>query len=274
MDDVDVDSDPRRERHILTELGFTIARTDVGIVGTSHVVPEMWVPGTDHLRTSILATWVDHVAGLAAIDVLAPRVPVTLELDVHLHDRAPSRGAVRVVARLLKAGRSVVVCGVDASDGRGNPIAIGTASFMVAPDPRVELPSGASADTPVLSARRLAVPFAERAGCRRDAPGVAVLPRSPDGLNAAGTVNGGLIALAVEEAALSLTPGASLSSMALRYLRPVRTGPAVARADVHAGLGRVEVRDAGGDDRPAVTATTRAGAGATAHDGRAVAQAG
>ena len=118
------------------------------------------------------------------------------------------------------------------------------------------------------------MPFAERAGCRRDAPGVAVLPRSPDGLNAAGTVNGGLIALAVEEAALSLTPGASLSSMALRYLRPVRTGPAVARADVHAGLGRVEVRDAGGDDRPAVTATTRARAGATAHDGRAVAHAG
>jgi len=46
--------------------------------------------------------------------------------------------------------------------------------------------------------------------------------------------------------------------MALRYLRPVRSGPAVATAQVRAGLGRVEVRDAGGDDRPAVTATTRA----------------
>jgi hypothetical protein len=44
--------------------------------------------------------------------------------------------------------------------------------------------------------------------------------------------------------------------MALRYLRPVRTGPAVATAEVRAGLGRVEVRDEG-DDRAAVAATTR-----------------
>jgi acyl-coenzyme A thioesterase PaaI-like protein len=111
---------------------------------------------------------------------------------------------------------------------------------------------------PQMSRQPLAVPLAERAGCHRRAPGVAVLPRSDDGLNAAGSVNGGLIALAVEEAALSLTPGTTLVSMALRYLRPVRSGPAVATAEVLSGLGRVEVRDAGGDDRPAVTAVTRA----------------
>lgn len=71
----------------------------------------------------------------------------------------------------------------------------------------------------------------------------------------------GLIALVAGEAALSLTPGATLSSMALRFLRPVRVGPAVATAQVRAGLGRVEVRDAGGDDRRAVIVTTRAGGG-------------
>jgi acyl-coenzyme A thioesterase PaaI-like protein len=108
-----------------------------------------------------------------------------------------------------------------------------------------------------LDRRPLAEPFAARAGCRRRAPGVAELPRTADGLNAAGTVNGGLIALAVEEAALSLAPGATLTSLALRYLRPVRVGPAVATAEVRAGLGRVEVRDAGSDDRPVATATTR-----------------
>ena len=41
----------------------------------------------------------------------------------------------------------------------------------------------------------------------------------------------------------------------MRYLRPVRIGPAVASAQVRAGLGRVEVRDAGSDDRLAVAAT-------------------
>lgn len=255
---MDVDADRRAAGHILVELGFSVARSGEEVRGTAQVVPEMWAPGTTSLRTSILATWVDHVAGLAAIGVLAPRVPVTLELDVHVYEQAPADGTVHAVARLVKAGRSVVVSGVDITDEDGNPVAIGAASFMVAPDPGVELPSDLSLDRPADPRHRLRVPFAERAGCRRRGPGVAVLPRSLDGLNAAGTVNGGLIALAVEEAALSLTPGATLSSLALRYLRPVRTGPAVATAEVRAGLGRVDVRDAGGDDRPAVTATTRA----------------
>jgi acyl-coenzyme A thioesterase PaaI-like protein len=263
---VDVDADRRAAGHILLELGFSVERADDGIHGSARVVPEMWIPGTTDLRTSILATWVDHVAGLAAIDVLAPRVPVTLELDVHLHDHAPSSGTVHARARVIKAGRSVIVCGVDVTDDDGNPVAIGTASFMAAPDPGLELPSTVSLDAVGAAPGRLRHPFAERAGCRREGPGIAVLPRSEDGLNAAGTVNGGLIALVVEEAALSLTPGATLSSMALRYLRPVRSGPAVAMAEARRGLGRVEVRDAGDGDRPVVTATTRATIGRSPSD--------
>jgi acyl-coenzyme A thioesterase PaaI-like protein len=218
------------------------------------------VPGVPSLRTSLLATWVDHVSGLAAIWAIGPRVPVTLELDVHVYGRAPAAGGVHAAARVLKAGRSVVVCGVDITGDDGEPVAIGTASFMAAPDPGLELPPDIFTGRPTVAQPLLAVPFAERAGCRREAPGVATLPRADDGLNAAGTVNGGLIALVVEEAALSRTPGATLSSLALRYLRPVRVGPAVATVEVHAGLGRVEVRDAGGDGRPAATAVTRAAA--------------
>jgi acyl-coenzyme A thioesterase PaaI-like protein len=167
---------------------------------------------------------------------------------------------VHALGRVVKAGRSVVVCGVDMSDDDGRPLAIGTASFMAAPVPGLELPSNVGVDMPGLDRGPLAEPLAERAGCRRVGPGLAVLPRSEDGLNAAGSVNGGLIALVVEEAALSLTPDTTLVSMALRYLRPVLSGPAVATAEVRSGLGRVDVRDAGGDDRPAVTAITRAAA--------------
>lgn len=259
---MDVDADSRAAAHILIDLGLVVGRSRDGIEGTAQVVSEMWVPGTTSLRTSILATWVDHVSGLAAIDVLAPRVPVTLELDVHVYERLPADGTVRALARVVKAGRSVVVCTVDVTDHRGRPLAIGNASFMAAPDPGLELPSRLSVEQMPTTPRRLRVPFAERAACERRDAGVAVLARSEDGLNAAGTVNGGLIALVVEEAALSLTPGATLSSMALRYLRAVRSGPAVATAEVRAGLARVEVRDAGGDDRAAVTATTRAVGGA------------
>jgi acyl-coenzyme A thioesterase PaaI-like protein len=197
------------------------------------------------------------------MDAIAPQVPVTLELDIHLYEDAPADGTVHAVAHVVKAGRSVVVCGVDITDDDGHPVAIGAASFMAAPDPHLALPDDVARHAMAITPGRLHLPFAARAGCRRRAPGVAELPRSDDGLNAAGTVNGGLLALVAEEAALSLTPGATLSSMALRYLRPVRTGPAVATAEVRAGLGRVVVRDAGGgDDRPVVTATTRVVAGA------------
>jgi acyl-coenzyme A thioesterase PaaI-like protein len=86
---------------------------------------------------------------------------------------------------------------------------------------------------------------------------VAQLGHSDEVLNASNTVNGGLIALATEEAVLSLSPGATLSSLSLHYLQPARVGPVVAEADVHQGLGQVEVHDAGNENRLCVVATSR-----------------
>jgi acyl-coenzyme A thioesterase PaaI-like protein len=249
---------PPDEQHIVAELGFHLERVDGEIHGSAMIVPEMYVPGTRAVRTSIFASWTDVSTGYLAVDTYAPRVPTTLELDVHLLDENAEPEAVYAVARLLKAGRSVLVAAVDFTDQLGRPIAFGTASFMAVPDPRVTMPpehlAASASKRPV---GRLQRPFAERARCERIGPGIAVLPRSDDGLNSANTVNGGLIALAIEEAVLSATPGTTLSSMALRYLRPVRLGPAIATAKVRNGLGQVEVRDAGSADRLAVYAVTR-----------------
>jgi acyl-coenzyme A thioesterase PaaI-like protein len=216
----------------------------------------MLVPGTSRVRTSILATWADTVSGLAAMRTIAPSIPVTLELDVHLFHQTQDLAMVRAVAEVMKAGQSVVVLSVDFTAGNGEPLALANASFMTAPDRTLTWDE---------SRRRLAtpqsllqVPFAERASCERLAPGVATIPFSQEALNASGSLNGGLLALAVEEAVLSLAPpGASLSSMAMRYLRPVRVGPAVATADVRDDLARARVRDAGRRDRLAALATTR-----------------
>lgn len=248
----------RYQQHIVSELGFRLDRVGDEIHGSAAVVPEMYVPGTKVVRISIFASWADVAAGYLAVDALAPRVPTTLELDVHLSREHRELEAVHAVARLLKAGRSVLVATVDFTDEAGRHIALGTASFMAVPDPSVTMHRDhlASTASPRIPGR-LQLPFAERARCERLAPGIAVLPRSDDGLNGANTVNGGLIALAIEEAALSATPGTTLSSMALRYLRPVRVGPVVASAKVGHGLGQVEVRDAGSDDRLAVYAVTR-----------------
>jgi acyl-coenzyme A thioesterase PaaI-like protein len=87
---------------------------------------------------------------------------------------------------------------------------------------------------------------------------VAALGHSDEVLNASNTVNGGLIALVAEEAVLSLSPpGESVASLDLRYLQPARVGPVVATAEARHGLGRVEVRDEGNDNRLCVAATTR-----------------
>jgi acyl-coenzyme A thioesterase PaaI-like protein len=253
-----VDGQPQTGRHILMELGFTARRTGDELHGTASVTPQLHVPGTAQLRTSILATWADTLGGLLAAHAIGPRVPVTLELDVHLFGPAPGSGAVRSVGRAIKAGRTVFVAGVEFTSERGEPVATAAMSFMSAPDPAARLPSRLSVDLPPdPEAGRLAVPLAERAGCERRGPGVAVLPRSEDGLNSSNSVNGGLIALAAEEAVLSLVPGDALCSLGLRCLQAVRAGPVVATARVHRGLAQVELRDSGRGDRLSVIATAR-----------------
>ena len=248
-------------QYILQELGFGIRRVGPEeLHGQAAVTPEMCVPGTSALRTSILAAWVDNVCGLLAVDVLGPRVPVTLELDVELERPLDDVERVHVVGRLLKAGRAVIVASADLTSDDGTPLGMGAATFMPSPDESLRIPG----TTDDLLANRLTgdgplleVPLAERAGCRRASPGVAVFDRSDDGLNSSRTVNGGLIALGVEEAVLSLSPVSTLASLDIRYLQPIRVGPVVATAEVRGGLGRVEVRDEGNDDRLSVVATTR-----------------
>lgn len=245
--------------HVVSELGLALRIDGDGLAGSAEVVPEMHVPGTECLRTSVLAAWADVLTGLLAGTVLVPRVPVTLDLSVDV--TAPLVGVRRVEgrSRVLKAGRSVVALEVVfTADGSARPVAVSSASFMPAPDVSLTLPPLRES---VGSMRQpqgpLRAPFAVRAGCQRQAPGVAALPRSDDALNASNTINGALIALVVEEAVLSAAPGESLSSLALRYLRPARVGPLVATSSRYGDLARVEARDTGADDRLVATATTR-----------------
>jgi acyl-coenzyme A thioesterase PaaI-like protein len=246
---------PRRP-HILQELGFAVRPDGEELHGTASVTPYMQVPDVPCLRASILASWADMLLGMLSMRAFA-RVSVTLELDVHLYQPAPGSGTVTAVGRQVKAGRSVFVGEVEFADARGETFGFSAASFMAAPDTTLRPPRLTSLEVPPQEEVRLRMPLAERADCKRQVPGMAVLHMCEDGLNAAKTVHGGLIALAAEEAALSLAPGTSLSSLALRYLQPVRVGPAVATASVRDGLGRVELRDSGNGNRLAVTATTR-----------------
>lgn len=245
------------DRHIMRDLGFGVAGNAEEMHGMGHVVPEMWVPGTEALRLSILAAWADIASGYIAVGLFNPGVPVTLDLDVHLHRPAVGVDEVSMVARVQKSGRSVSVLGIEIL-GDGKAIGFAHATFMASPNPALRMPTVVSDEGLIhVHPPRLEVPFAERAGCERLAPGSASIPLRDDGLNASGTLNGGLLALVVEEAVLSAEGTGTLASLSMRYVQPVRVGPAVARADVRDGLASIVVRDEGRDDRLAVIASTR-----------------
>src|SRR5262249_2854161 len=152
------------EHHIMRDLGFVVVAGDGRMVGSARVVPEMCVPGTRVLRTSILAAWADMVAGYLAIGLFDPGVPVTLDLDVPVHEPPADHTEVRLSARVEKAGRSVSVLAIAIEDGEGTRIGFAHATFMAAPNPSLRMPTVVR-DEGLLHAHppRLDVPFAERA---------------------------------------------------------------------------------------------------------------
>jgi len=239
-------------QHMLLELGLELRTEGDEMRAVGPVFDAMFLPGTATMRTSVLAVWADMVAGHLVVPKLMPRVPVTLELGVDVYREPVGLHELHVVGRLAKAGNTVLVVTVEFTDVDGGPVAIAHASFMKSPNEALAI---TTERLEFRSHTLMQVPFAERADCTRDEPGVARLPRRADGGNASDTLNGGLIALACEEAALHATGSHGLSHLMLRYLRPVRTGPARATAEVIGEVANIEVRDEGDDDKLAVLAT-------------------
>ncbi|MCU1375324.1 MAG: thioesterase superfamily protein [Actinomycetia bacterium] len=247
---------------IITELGLVTEEDGDRLRGDAAMVPELWMPGTGALRTSVLATWADVLAGLLSAASIAPHIPITLDLEVQVHRPATSGRDILGVASIVKAGRSVVVSEVRFHErGEATPFAIAHASFMASPNPEHRAPDGGFTRT-MQERQRLSAPLAERAGSRVLAPGQAEVPKSPDGLNAAGGIQGGIVALVVEEAAASCAEvPVVLSSLGLRYLRPFTLGPARAQAEVLGDLCIVRVTDTGRDALGALATARLAPAG-------------
>ena len=242
----------------IDELGLAMEAVGDELHGYADVRPTMWAPGTEMVRASVAMTWADSLLGLHALKALEPRLTVTLELDVHLFDDVAGIDRVHARSRLVKAGQAVIFTTLDFLADDGRLVGFGSGSFMAIPDPKWLSPPLEEILVRFGTPRgTLTEPLAERVGCERTEPGTVVLPCTPAVHNASRAINGGMMAVAVEEAALSADPEARwIESMHMRYLRSIRVGPAVARADVHYGTGRVEVIDAS-TDKVAAIATTR-----------------
>jgi len=240
---------------ILAELGLSMELEGLPLRGHADVLPELCLPGTDTLRTGVLGTWADLVTGTVAAETMDPRIALTLDLEVQVLGHASSGSRVRVEAAPVKIGRSVTVCTARFHDeSSGAPLAIAFASFMASPDIAHRWAGGFSR---MSLDGRLTVPLAERLQLRSPNPGIVELPHLPDGLNASGAIQGGLVAVAVEEAALSVGgPDARVGMLNLRYLRPFSVGPARAAATRQGPLVVVDLEDAGSGKLGAV-ATVR-----------------
>jgi len=240
---------------ILAELGLSMELEGLPLRGHADVFPELCLPGTDTLRSGVVGTWADLVTGTVAAEAMDPRIALTLDLEVQVLGHAPSGSRVLVEASPVKIGRSVTVCTARFHDeATGVPLAVAYASFMASPDLAHQWTGGFSR---MSLDGRLTIPLAERLQLRSPGPGIVELPHLPDGLNASGAIQGGLVAVAVEEAAHSLAAADERVGMLnLRYLRPFSVGPARANATRHGPLVVVELEDAGAGKLGAV-ATVR-----------------
>jgi acyl-coenzyme A thioesterase PaaI-like protein len=239
---------------ILAELGLSMELEGLPLRGHADVFPEICLPGTALLRAGVLGTWADLVTGTVAAEAMDPRIALTLDLEVQVLGHTSS-GRVLVEAAPVKIGRSVTVCTARFHDeASGAPLAVAYASFMASPDLTHQWDDGF---TRMSLDGRMTIPLAERLQLRSPTPGIVELPHLPDGLNASGAIQGGLVAVAVEEAALSVGgPDARVGMLNLRYLRPFSVGPARATATRQGPLVVVELEDAGSGKLGAV-ATVR-----------------
>ena len=235
----------------LRDLGILTAAVGDTLTADIEVLPELWLPGTDVVRTSVLVTLADVVAGKFANASTFPRVCVTLDLDLHLlavPGGAGFEAGRSLTARswVVRAGQRIVVMGVEMFDTDGHLFAVGNAGFMASPNPAHEISDGFPLDTSD-ERFRLDAPFADRVGARRTGNGTATVPFHLDNINATGAIQGGLVALAAEEALADLrtaaVDGAPIESMSLRYLRGFRGSAANATARIDGRLGRVEIVD-------------------------------
>jgi len=239
-----------KSRSMISELGLIIRPDGDDLVSEATIFDGMKIPGTEILRLSVVATWADTVLGIQAMKSIVPSVPATVALDVHLIRPVVAKGVIFSRARVAKIGRTISEFIMDFRDEADTLLGHGHALFMATPNPKYSIPAG---DWVFKGFAKpwpgLALPLTQRIGCERTAPGVATLPWLKDIQNGTKAINGGILTVAVEEAALSAAlPGQSLSSMTMTYQRSIRTGPAIARAQITQDLGRVEVVDASNNE--------------------------
>jgi acyl-coenzyme A thioesterase PaaI-like protein len=191
------------------------------------------------VRASVLSFVIDAAAGIPVDDDLGVWM-LTTDMSVRMRPvPAPARVDSRTTV-VRRGGRSVT-CAVDLTDERGELLATGAAGFARVPrrpgDPPKPQFTPADAARLFSGVGSLASPIREEAGIDvvDAAAGVVEVVVTPDLRNAAGTLQGAMVALVAEAAAEDLVAArfdepVVVTDLDLRYLARVDTGPVRTRA--------------------------------------------
>jgi acyl-coenzyme A thioesterase PaaI-like protein len=237
--------------------GFEMSDDDLMMTGDATLTEFLRSPGAALPRPSVLATIADCVAGIPAHRVTAPRLSVTLDIAVRMV--AESCGDhLDIRGEIAKKGRSTVASEVRFFDAATAAlVAHSYVTFMASPRPQDHTPHLARG---MHMDETMGQPLPEYVEARVVAAGTAEVERAPFLEQAAGSLQGGVVALLAEMAASSLAGGAPVLDLDVRYLSAVRVGPGRATATpLGGGLARVEVRDRGRADRLTAVVFARTG---------------
>lgn len=255
--------------HVMRDLRLWTERDDSG--SRSHVEVTPWIRSSAGvIRVGVLATLVDMAGGEGAVRAVQPEWVATSDLVLHVI-RPVSEGVVVARPDVLRRTRSTVVIEVDLS-ADAEPVGLATMTFAVLPARSGVQRMGTGREEPrtdfALAGSGLTAPLemALQARVVDAARGIVELPITPWVGNSLGALQGGVVAMTVElaaEAAGRAVLGGDVTTLdlAINYLSlarkgPVRTSVRVLREGDREALLRVELRDAGSDDKLCTVATT------------------
>jgi len=277
--------------HILRDLGFATDRDGRGSTTSLRATP--WLCGANGaLRAGPLAMLCDLAGGEGAIRAVHPEWQAdpggsargagergaftswvaTSDLVLHALRPVPD-GVVLARSALLRRTRQTVVIEVTLTGeaAPAEPVGLATLTFAVLPGRSDVQRMGTGADEPRTEFARpgsgLVAPLPEALGVRvaDAAAGQLEMAVTPYVGNSLGALQGGVVAMLVELAAeaagaAALGRAVAVLDLAINYLGLLRAGPArtrarVLRRDAGEALLRVELRDAGGDERLCSVAT-------------------
>lgn len=259
---VDDDGDPiLPEDHYLLLMAIELGLDGENSTATVKVRPEFFAPGTDHVRTGLLCSMVDVVAGHMELGAVGP----TIDLRMQLFSRPPAEGRIHIYSRPLRIGSRLIVSETELrGDDDVEPFARCITTFMN------NVVSGGFPKGPRLTPIMAETSFDAFLGHQpRDETSFELHPvaRLTNGMKA--TVQGGAQSLLAEltaEHVLGRGHRLAATDLDVRFLNPMRVGPVVAAVEpidntitapgttVGGGAGgrarcRVRLTDAGYQDR-------------------------